>query len=199
MWDRCFLNKDTAANLNDCSSDEIGAYLDGELTPERENILEAHFAVCEKCREELNLQKSFLLALNESLEYDKRIELPKDFTKTVVTTAESRVRGLRSRSERIAAFAICLLLLLVAAVAIGGDGPTVFSPAAALMDRAASVIDVGARLAYNIVFGATSLMRNAVAGVASSTSAAVFLVAGCVLMLIAAVLARFLKLFRDPG
>jgi anti-sigma factor RsiW len=60
------------SNLSyECPSVEISSYIDGELTPRREIALEKHFAVCESCTSELNLQKKFLIALYHALERRK--------------------------------------------------------------------------------------------------------------------------------
>jgi hypothetical protein len=54
---------------------------------------------CSVCADDLNLQKSFLNALDSSLDEETEIRLPKNFTKTVVANAESRVSGLRHPHE----------------------------------------------------------------------------------------------------
>ena len=82
---------------DECPRDEISSYIDGELSSEQELELEMHFAACAVCTEELKLQRQFLCALDASLENEPDIELPKDFTKVVVASAESRVSGLRRR------------------------------------------------------------------------------------------------------
>src|SRR5687767_7691259 len=91
-----------------CPSPELSAYIDGELSPREELELEVHLAECRTCADELNLQKSFLNALDSSLDDEIEIPLPKNFTKSVVANAESRVNGLRHPHEwRNAAF-ICV-------------------------------------------------------------------------------------------
>ena len=87
-----------------------------------------------------------MLELRRSLENDEAVVLPEDFTKAVVTRAESSVSGLRKRSERIAAVGIVALLVLLAAAGFIDDigraaVPNVFGAAAgALVERAGDLI-----------------------------------------------------------
>src|SRR5690349_11921217 len=83
----------------ECPSIEIASYLDGELSPDLELQLEAHLAKCVICTQELNDQKHFINALNNSLIDGP--DLPTDFTKRIVTNAESGVSGLRQKKERL--------------------------------------------------------------------------------------------------
>ncbi len=84
----------------DCPGGEIGAYIDGEVSPADETALEQHFAVCGICRAELNQQKTFLFVLNASLETETELELPKNFTKTIVANAESQEHLFSVASKR---------------------------------------------------------------------------------------------------
>src|SRR6188472_4506226 len=100
--DRVETNKKAA-----CPSSDLSAYIDGELSPHDELELEMHIAGCRVCADDLNLQKSFLNALDSSLEEEAEIQLPKNFTKTVVANAESRVSGIRRPHELRNAALIC--------------------------------------------------------------------------------------------
>lgn len=188
------MNKDEPTTLFECPSAEIGAYLDAELTLGRALELEVHFTECETCRSELNSQKHFLLALNRSLETSNSIELPKNFAKTIAAKAESSVIGLRSRSERIAAFAISILLLLFALVAFGGGDARLY-----YVDRVVSVFDVVGHLAYSVAFGAVSLLKNAVFGFANQTPAAFWIGSGLAVVLLVAIFVRFFRPHRNIG
>src|SRR5215207_7269746 len=94
------MKPENAQIRTDCPRIEIAAYVDGELSPREEFDLEMHFAVCETCSAELNEQKKLLYALDFALENEDEIELPENFTKVVVATAESNVKGLRCPRER---------------------------------------------------------------------------------------------------
>ena len=58
----------------ECPSPEIAAYIDGELSSERELELEFHLIGCDLCSAELNAQKLFLCALDSSLQAEPEIE-----------------------------------------------------------------------------------------------------------------------------
>lgn len=102
-----------------CPAEEISAYIDGELTAELEAALERHIGTCHICRQELNDQKGFLIALSDTLEREVPIDLPDNFTRSVVVNAESNVSGLRNRRERPWALIIGISLFLLAVIAVG--------------------------------------------------------------------------------
>ena len=147
-------------NQSACPSPEISAYLDGELSGRDELELEIHFANCAVCREDLNLQKSFLNALNFSIEDDVLIELPSDFTKTVVANAESRVSGLRRPNERRTAALICGGLLIFSLVALGSNTERSFVAAAAMAERFAIVVGMVLHFVYDIALGIAIVFRS---------------------------------------
>jgi anti-sigma factor RsiW len=142
----------------DCPSVDIAAYIDGELTPDAELRLESHVADCRVCMDELNLQKQFVNALNLSLQDTP--ELPKDFTKRIVTTAESDVRGLRRRGERLNAMFIIAGLGLFVLFTLGAKAPgtlgTVVNAASGLI----AVVDVAAHAVYDFAIGVVVILRS---------------------------------------
>jgi anti-sigma factor RsiW len=144
----------------DCPSAEISLYIDGELTPARELELEKHFAVCETCLAELNLQKKFLIALDHALEGEE-IDLPTNFTQVVVANAESHVSGLRRPSERMNAFFVCSGLFLIIVFAIGASGSnTAFDAFFVVIEKAVAVGSFIAHAAYDIAIGAVIIIRS---------------------------------------
>ena len=152
----------------ECPSEEIGAYLDAELSPERAAALEAHFAECPICRDELNSQKAFLLELSRSLEAGVSLELPKNFAKAVATKAESSVTGLRKRSERIAAFSIIGVLLLLVLIGFAGDPSRAYSDAARPLGTVGAFLDVAAGLLYNVAFAVGFVWKKVFSGAVGS-------------------------------
>ena len=163
--------------LGECPSEEIGAYLDAELPADRAAVLEAHIADCAVCRNELNSQKLFLLELSRSLEQEPSIELPEDFTKSIVTKAESSVSGLRKRSERAAAAAIVVLLLALAAVGFGGDWGQATAEAARPIGMFGAFFDVVAGFLQSVVFAAGFVFRKVFSGTAGAALVAVIFIA----------------------
>ena len=177
----------------DCPSEEIGAYLDAELPPERAAALEAHFTECAVCRDELNSQKTFLLELSRSLEQGASLELPKDFAKAVVTRAESNVTGLRKRSERIAAFSIIGVLLMLAVIGFAGDPSRAYSDAAGPLGTVGGFLDVAAGLVHNIVFAVGFIAKKVFSGTAGPILLFV------VLLAVAALSFFIFKRYRRPA
>lgn len=108
-----------------CPTDDISAYLDGELSPQAELHLELHLAGCPECTHRLNEQKSLLLALESTLD-EPALELPLDFSKSVVAHAESRVSGIRRPRELWLALAIGTGLFVVSVLALGGNAGPAF-------------------------------------------------------------------------
>lgn len=139
--------------------------------------LELHMAGCRICADDLNLQKSFLNALEISLD-EKGIELPSDFTKTVVTHAESRVNGLRHPSERRRAALVFVTLTLSAVVALGSNLGSRLGAAASIVEKLVAVVVSVGHFCYDIALGSVIVFRSLVAGFIfeSGLTAAIFLV-----------------------
>ncbi len=148
-----------ANNLN-CPSDEIAAYIDGELDVPRELELDAHFMKCGVCSGELNSQKQFLNELDANLRDPNEIDLPADFTKTIVANAESTVSGLRRPRERFNALFICAGLFLFILFALGADALRLFGGIAAAFDQVAAVGGFFGHLVYSVFWGMAIVVRS---------------------------------------
>ena len=160
-----------------CPSDEIAAYIDGELISTREMELDAHFVTCELCAEELNQQKQFLNELDAGLKIRSEIDLPTNFTKTIVANAESTVSGLRRPRERFNALFICAGLFLFSLFALGTDASRIFGGMAVAFDQIAAVGGFFAHLVYSIFLGMAIVVRSLAAQVRSDTVITVVLTA----------------------
>ncbi|MFZ1701470.1 MAG: zf-HC2 domain-containing protein [Pyrinomonadaceae bacterium] len=143
-----------------CPTDEISAYIDGELSSALELDIEAHFAVCEPCVRELNLQKQFLCGLNSSLRQDGELALPADFTRHIVANAESTVAGLRRPREMYNAIFICVALLLFGLFALGAEAGRVFELAASALDQVGAVGGFVGRVTYSVFLGFAIILRS---------------------------------------
>ena len=146
-------------NKVDCPSPDLSAYIDGELSPNDELKLEMHIAGCRTCADDLNLQKSFLNALDSSLEEEAQIQLPEDFTKTVVANAESRVSGLRRPHERRHAALICVGLIVFSIVALGGKAEGALIAATAVVEKLIAVVVSVAHVVYDLALGLSIVLR----------------------------------------
>jgi len=181
-----------------CPAEEISAYIDGELRADVEAALEGHLGGCEICRRELNDQKGFLLALSDTLEREIPIELPENFTRSVVVNAESKVSGLRDRREQSSALIIGSVFLLVAAMAVGGF-TGILSPLALASEKflalGRAMFQVVADLAYAIASMFRSILQTQTFATAL-TYIAVCLAAVVILYLGTRSVRRY---FRSPG
>lgn len=162
---------------SECPRMEIAAYIDGELASGEELVLERHLAGCALCTGELNLQKQFLSALNSTLENEKELELPDNFTKVIVTSAESRVSGLRRPGEGFNAVFICAALFLFVLFALGGEAGNVFGGIARIFDQGLAVAGLVGNLVFKITMGTAMVLKSLTSQFVSSSSIALVLLA----------------------
>ena len=144
----------------DCHSYEIALYIDGELSREHEVILEAHFNLCSSCASELTTQKQFLNALDNGVRSAADIELPHDFARKIIATAESNVLGLRDPREQLNALFVITTLSLFALFAFGAESAGLFAGVSEYFEQAASVVGVVARIVISFFVGLVVVLRN---------------------------------------
>jgi anti-sigma factor RsiW len=150
----------TRQMTSECPTDDISAYVDGELALVRELEMDAHFARCTACSVELNQQKQFLCSLNSSLRAEKEIELPANFTKQIVANAESSVSGLRRPHERYNAVFICIGLFLFVLFAMGAEVGTLLRSVYGAFEQVTVVGGFFGRLVYSMFIGVVIVMRS---------------------------------------
>lgn len=147
-------------NIASCATSDISAYVDGELSDSDSERLEVHFSICTGCRIELNRQKNFLNFLDASLEGDTGEELPHDFTKKIVTKAESGVHGLRDGREWTNAAAICFVMLIAAAGVFFSTGS--FDPYTrfvSVFDRVLAVSTAAVHFVYSVALSIAIVIK----------------------------------------
>jgi anti-sigma factor RsiW len=154
------MNEQAGKSEESCPRAEIAAYIDCELSPRAELLLEEHLAACEICRAELNEQKKLLSALDFALE-EKRseIEIPKDFAKVVATRAESSVSGLRSPKERGRAVFLCVSLFFIVLVGLGAEAEKVFAAAGVAFEKTVALVSFLGHLTFDAAFGIVVILR----------------------------------------
>jgi hypothetical protein len=135
-----------------CPFEDIAAYVDGELTAQRELEVELHFAGCPQCYSELNDQKAFLRALDQTLS-EGDLDLPHDFARVVAANAESSVAGLRRSQERYHALFICAGLSLFVLFALGSQAENV-------LDQISAVGGFFGHFVYSFFVGIAIIVRN---------------------------------------
>lgn len=144
----------------ECPSEDISAYIDGEMDLVREMEMDAHFAACSICSLELNQQKQFLCGLNSSLKEEKEFELPANFAKQIVANAESTVSGLRRPRERYNAVFICVGLFLFVLFAMGAEAGKLLRSFYGFFEQTAVVAGFVGHLIYSVFIGVVIVLRS---------------------------------------
>ena len=149
-------------NNSVCRSEEIVAYLDGELDASSLARLEQHFETCSECAAELRAQQRILNELNFALTDEPAIELPKNFAQVVATRARSDMSGIvRDRRERRRALRLCAMLATVSFMLLGGAAlsESVFSPLRAIWKGTAALFGFLAHALYDAGASVTVISR----------------------------------------
>lgn len=163
-----------------CPVEDIAAYIDSELDAVREVEIEAHFAACDHCSFELNLQKQFLCDVTSGLRQESDIDLPPDFARKVAVNAESSVSGLRRSRERFNAVFICAGLALFALFALGAEAGNLLNLAYGLIEQIAAVGSFFGQLVYLFFIGVAIVLRTITAPAGFEVTAAIAFAALCV-------------------
>ena len=137
----------TSANSNNCieKSEEIAAYLDGELCATARSEVEQHLKGCSACKGWLHEQQLLLCTLDFALNDDPALLLPVNFSQVVAAHAVADMSGLRQRSEHGRALKLCAALLAASLVLLLGGAAlseTVLKPIVAVGRRLASLFDL---------------------------------------------------------
>lgn len=170
---------------------DISEYLDGELSPNDEISLEQHFTVCPACRTEFEFQKQFHNALSATLEDDPGLKLPDNFTKVIVTAAESDVGSVRQSHEVRNAFAIVIGILFVASVIAALSGGISLGGIGLLLDKGLAVIIAGSHLIYSFALGIFVILRSVTGGI--SDQAGLWLTVGAIAVFILLILIFYFR------
>ncbi|MDI1240436.1 MAG: zf-HC2 domain-containing protein [bacterium] len=192
------MKEPSAEFVFNCPSEEISAYIDGELTAEIETALELHFGTCDICRRELNDQKGFLLVLSDSLERDVPIELPEDFTRSIVVNAESKVSGLRDHKQRPPAFLTGTVLVLLAALALGSF-TDVFSRLGIALDKILALVGAIVQIAADLLYAMAAMFRSLLQIQTFSTTFTYIAISLTVVLILYFGSRSLRRYFRAPG
>ncbi len=144
----------------ECPRPLLAAYIEGELLPREELEIELHLANCKNCAAELNEQKDLLLALDFALENEREIELPANFTKVIVTKAESNVRGLRAPRERFKAIFVGSILFLLVILGLGAETENIFNAYVKFAGQFFAVCGFAVHFIYDVSIGIAVILRS---------------------------------------
>ena len=146
--------------ISNCPRDEIAAYLDGELSPAQELLLEEHFSSCAACLDAFNSQKDLFCVLDFACEpLTGDLEVPKNFSRIVSVTAESNISGIRSPQERFRAVFVSAALVFMAVFSLGADAGTVVAAMQKVGIQAVAVLGFISHLFFEIGIGTAVLLR----------------------------------------
>jgi anti-sigma factor RsiW len=144
---------------HECRTEDVAAYLDGELAAGASDSFEAHLKACARCASELRTQRQLLCTLDFVFS-ERSFELPRNFSRVVAAHAESDLSGMRKKSERRRAFQLCALLALLAFALLGAaSSALVFQPARSFLRIAGSLFDLAGRALYDAGTGAAVIAR----------------------------------------
>ena len=126
---------------SNCQSEQVAAYIDGELDVTARANFEQHLNECAGCAQALRRQQRFLCDLNVALHAQCALELPKNFAHIVAAHARSDMSGVRSQIEGGRALRLCALLIGLAFALLGSTAfiETARAPFTLLARSAASV------------------------------------------------------------
>ena len=102
-----------------CRTEDIAAYIDGDLEPASRSALEEHLEDCAACASELQAQRLFMCELDSALASPFDLAVPLNFAQVVAVNAESDMRGARDRVEHKRALRYCIVLGLAAFALLG--------------------------------------------------------------------------------
>ena len=150
----------STAKIKRCPTEDVAAYLDGELSLAATEDFEAHLADCADCKAELLTQRQLLCTLEAAFNGSRQFNLPANFTRVVAAHAESNLRGVRNKTERWRSLQLCALLALAAFALLGtASGVMVFQPIRSFVQIMARVSDLIWQTVYDGALGAGIIMR----------------------------------------
>jgi anti-sigma factor RsiW len=102
-----------------CETENIAAYIDGDLEPAPRAAFEEHIKHCAHCAAELQAQRFFMCELDSALASPFDLAVPANFAQVVAVHAESDMRGVRDAAENRRALRFCIILGLAAFALLG--------------------------------------------------------------------------------
>ncbi|HEV2913041.1 MAG TPA: zf-HC2 domain-containing protein [Pyrinomonadaceae bacterium] len=155
------MTSDASKNPTCRESEEIAAYLDGELAVADCSAFELHVKECSSCAGQLREQKRLLCALDFALSEERALPMPANFARVVAAHAQSDMSGVRARAENRRALWLCASLAAVSALLIGGAAlsGSALVPLRAIAKPAAAVIGFFAHMLYNAGAGLVVISR----------------------------------------
>lgn len=170
-----------------CETENIAAYIEGDLEPALHTALEEHLKECPDCASELQAQRLFMCELDSALASPFDLAVPPNFAQVVAVHAASDMRGVRDRSEHARALRFCVILGLAAFALLGfASSKAIILSVRSFAGKVFGVLSFSADVIFNAAAGFTVISRVVSRGlIADSLFAGV---AGLLLVVLAVVL-----------
>ena len=185
-----------ATGDNICETENIAAYIEGELDSAVCAALEAHLTECRNCAGELQAQRLFMRELDSVLASPFDLAVPANFAQVVAVHAESDMRGVRDTAEHKRALRFCIVMGLAAFALLGfASSKSMVLSAQALAARVFAIIGLVFETVLNAAAGFIVVSRIVSRGFISDSRGAA--VAGLSLVVLAiAVLSRLISRYH---
>ncbi|MEP6570923.1 MAG: zf-HC2 domain-containing protein [Acidobacteriota bacterium] len=169
-----------------CETENIAAYIEGDLDPALHSVLEEHLKECAHCAGELRAQRLFMCELDSALASPFDLDVPANFAHVVAVHAKSDMRGMRDASEHARALRFCIILGLAALALLGfASSKAVIVNVRAFGGKVFGVFGFLGETIFNAAAGFTVVSRVVSRGLVSDSRFAGF--AGLLLVVLAVV------------
>jgi hypothetical protein len=149
-----------ATNNYICETENIVAYIEGDLDPASRLALEEHLKDCEACVSELQSQRVFMCELDSVLASPFDLAVPANFAEVVAVHAKSDMRGMRNRAEHARALRFCIVLGLAAFALLGvASSKAVLLSLKAIVGKVFGVLGFFGEAIFNAAAGFTVVSR----------------------------------------
>jgi anti-sigma factor RsiW len=143
-----------------CQTENIAAYIDGDLEPALRSALEEHLKQCAPCASELQAQRLFMCELDSVLASPFDLAVPVNFAQVVAVNAESDMSGARDRAEHKRALRYCIVLGLAAFALLGfASSKAIVLNVRAVADKAIGVVGFFSKTTFDAATGFAVISR----------------------------------------
>ena len=179
-----------------CETENIVAYIEGELEPALQSALEDHLKACAHCASELQAQRLFMCELQSVLASSFNLAVPANFARVVAVNAKSDMRGMRDRAEHARALRFCIILGLAAFALLGfASSKAALLSVRSVASKLIGVLGFVAEAIFDATAGFTVISRVVSRGLITDSRLAGF--AGLLLVVLAiAVLSRLIARYH---
>ena len=143
-----------------CATENIAAYVDGDLDPALRSELEDHLKECAECAADLQTHRLFMCELDSALASPLNLVVPENFARVVAVRAESDMRGVRDRAEHTRALRFCIIMGLAAFALLGfASSKAIFLNARTFASKWFGVLSFFGEAIFSVVTGFSVITR----------------------------------------